>query len=71
METKFNEIWQDAEGCLMTPADTRGEEWYVFANNHTVNVNDPRVAHPLTLVVDSTGRVATDRLNYPTKPDQA
>ena len=65
METKRDQIWQDGEGCLMTPATTDGSLWFVFGRSEPISLDSPRVVLPLSLVADETGRIVTTQLDYP------
>ena len=55
METKINQIWQDGEGCLMTPATSDGSLWFVFGRSDPISLDNPGVVLPLSLVADETG----------------
>jgi hypothetical protein len=62
---EFGEIWEDAEGCLMTRAKHGG--WYCTLTSRTVPDDDPVIAHPLRRAFDVEGNfvMATNRLRYP------
>lgn len=64
-ETDGNEVWEDAEGTLMTPADAHGQEWWVFGVARPIPATTPKIIHPLRKIVDVDGNVLTNKLRYP------
>lgn len=62
---EFGEIWEDAEGTLMTRAKRGG--WHCAMTARTVPDDDPVIAHPLRRAFDVEGNfvMSTTRLRYP------